>query len=1692
VQLVTNIGSSPYTTSYTSHSLVVAAVTYDYTVATATFTAHVYTDPNNSGADTQILSSQNLAGVTVNLLTGTGVATGQTATTDSSGNVSFTGLAAGSYEIQVVTPAGGTATQQTNLLTPTTLSAGGTANAIEGVYTPASFTAHVYTDVNGNGTEDTGDTSLGGVTVTLLDTTTGITVGSKTTDSSGNVTFTGLAPDSYQISVPGQAATTGDVVTQTSVTSTGAGTQTPLGTVVTLASGQTAAATEGLYVPGTFTAHVYTDANNNSTEDTGDTDLGGVTVTLLNTTTGTTVGSKTTDSSGNVTFTGLAPDSYQISVPGQAATTGDVVTQTSVTSTSGGMQTPLGTVVTLASGQTAAATEGVYTPPGGTATFTAHVYTDANGNGMKDGSDTDLSGVTVTLVDTTTGTTVGSQTTDSNGNVTFAGLAPDSYQISVPAQTATAGDVVTQTNVTSTGGGTQTPLSTVVTLASGQTAAATEGLYVPATINTHVYTDANGNSSQDGGDTNLAGVTVTLNGTPTGGSAITPQTLPTNGTGDVSFTGLAPGSYTVSVTNPATGDVTTQAYLVGSAQTLASGQTINAIDGLYVPATFTAHVYTDANGDSSQNGSDTNLAGVTVNLLDGSGNPTGRTAVTDASGNVSFGGLAPGSYEIAVVTPTGDGTTQTTNLQTPTVLASGGSASAIEGVFVPATFSTHVYTDANGDSSQNGSDTNLAGVTVNLLDGSGDPTGRTAVTDASGNVSFGGLAPGSYEIAVVTPAGDGTTQTTNLQTPTVLASGGSASAIEGVFVPATFSAHVYTDANGDSSQNGSDTNLAGVTVNLLDGSGNPTGRTAVTDASGNVSFGGLAPGSYEIAVVTPTGDGTTQTTNLQTPTVLASGGSASAIEGVYAPATFSAHVYTDANGDSSQNGSDTNLAGVTVNLLDGSGNPTGRTAVTDASGNVSFAGLAPGSYEIAVVTPTGDGTTQTTNLRTPTVLASGGSASAIEGVYVPATFSAHVYTDANGDSSQNGSDTNLAGVTVNLLDGSGNPTGRTAVTDASGNVSFAGLAPGSYEIAVVTPTGDGTTQTTNLRTPTVLASGGSASAVEGVYAPATFSAHVYTDANGDSSQNGSDTNLAGVTVNLLDGSGNPTGRTAVTDASGNVSFGGLAPGSYEIAVVTQTGDGTTQTTNLQTPTVLASGGSASAIEGVFVPATFSAHVYTDANGDSSQNGSDTNLAGVTVNLLDGSGNPTGRTAVTDTSGNVSFAGLAPGSYEIAVVTPGGDVTTQTTNLQTPTVLASGGSASAVEGVYAPATFNAHVYTDTNGTGTQNGIDPNLAGVTVKLLDGSGNPTGRTAVTDASGNVSFSGLAPGSYEIAVVTPGGSTVTQATNVQTPTTVASGGSAAAVEGLFVPATLSAHVYTDANGDGKQDTGDSNRAGVTVELLDGSGHPTGRTAVTDANGNVSFTGLPPGTYEIAVLKPDGSIVTQASNILAPITLAAGQTVQAIEGVDTTVIAIPTPTPAPNPEVPDGPKVANPLIIPAIGAPTEAPGDFNPLDRTAEARQLYVEGRNADGGPVPSWLTFDPTTMSFSGSPPTPLKKPLVMIVVIRDSKGNQTFHDVPIISGPSGDQTEFYAQLTSNKFKDAIKNGFAHSQQRHTDLVPRYLPGTIKRAAETPADPAARRFDGTLEGRSAFTTQLQAAGRMGKLATARALLDTWTRIDA
>ncbi len=154
--------------------------------------------------------------------------------------------------------------------------------------------------------------------------------------------------------------------------------------------------------------------------------------------------------------------------------------------------------------------------------------------------------------------------------------------------------------------------------------------------------------------------------------------------------------------------------------------------------------------------------------------------------------------------------------------------------------------------------------------------------------------------------------------------------------------------------------------------------------------------------------------------------------------------------------------------------------------------------------------------------------------------------------------------------------------------------------------------------------------------------------------------------------------------------------------------------------------------------------------------------------------------------------------------------------------------------------------------------------TLELLDSSGNVL-QTTTTNASGQYSFGQLAPGTYAIRELAPNGFYV----EVAFPGSV--GGTASDAEDIgqitlplatnatqynfFVapPASISGYAYLDQNDDGIFDSGETGISGVTIELTNAAGQPTGATTVTDANGYYQFAGVTPGTYGVTEIPPTG-----------------------------------------------------------------------------------------------------------------------------------------------------------------------------------------------------------------------------------------------
>ncbi len=266
-----------------------------------------------------------------------------------------------------------------------------------------------------------------------------------------------------------------------------------------------------------------------------------------------------------------------------------------------------------------------------------------------------------------------------------------------------------------------------------------------------------------------------------------------------------------------------------------------------------------------------------------SGSATTALAVgqTETSDVVTTTAAAGHQYNTATVTGTVTLTGSAPTNVSGTV--SAGDTVDYTGLVANGAISVTVYNDANDDGKLDNGETGDAGITVSLLNANGVATGVTAVTNSAGVVNFTNLAPGTYEVSLPTPAGDVVTQSTNMNTPLTVTSGGTVSAEEGLFKPGAIVITVYNDANDDGKFDNGDTGDAGITVSLLNASGVATGITAVTNSSGTAEFSNLVAGTYEVAVATPTGDVVTQTISINSALAVTAGGTVYAQEGLYKP-----------------------------------------------------------------------------------------------------------------------------------------------------------------------------------------------------------------------------------------------------------------------------------------------------------------------------------------------------------------------------------------------------------------------------------------------------------------------------------------------------------------------------------------------------------------------------------------------------------------------------------------------------------------------------------------------------------------------------------------------------------------------------------------------------------------------------------------
>ena len=716
-------------------------------------------------------------------------------------------------------------------------------------------------------------------------------------------------------------------------------------------------------------------------------------------------------------------------------------------------------------------------------------------------------------------------------------------------------------------------------------------------------------------------------------------------------------------------------------------------------------------------------------------------------------------------------------------------------------------------------------------------------------------------------------------------------------------------------------------------------------------------------------------------------------------------------------GIDKPFEGVTVRLLDANGNPVKDssgadiTATTDANGNYTFNRLPLGDYKVEVVPDhaTVDGEnvslsdyTQTYGyqtstkrseagkgkLTTPTIslTTSNANVSKVDfGFVKPASVGNYVWFDANKDGVQDADEVGVAGVTVTLTDGAGNPVidlggnpVKPVTTDANGKYEFTNLMPNvdrivanageeNYKVTFTVPAGysatksyaaaDGEKDSNGTESSVTLTEGQNDETVDfGLVADGTIGDTLFWDVdnNGGSEPSGADKPLAGVTVKLTytTPAGVEKTLTTVTDENGKYSFKDLAPGDYVVTVdkaslatvcpecTAQThapsGDLTAsegQELSLTSKVTLSPGamtnndqdwaftGSADTAikkaittpsaeeQGTFDFAPGKEITYTltlTNNGPSVATGvtaSDKLPAGVTFVSAEGDGSYNAETGKWDLS-NLTIAKDEVKTITITVRITGEGVGSLITNVATITHQDQYGdnptnneSSASFKGGY---NLGGTIYRDSDASYSKSDSEQRFKGVTVALLNEDGTPVldseGKpmTATTDEKGAYQFVGLAPASYRVVIVDPdkgdlAGLIPTQAYTGKGATQAAVTITDASVQGvdfgLVAPATIGDRVWNDKDGNGA-DNGEPGVPGVTVILKDANGVEVGRTT-TDANGNYRFTGLVPGTYTVDIEVPAGFNAATTS-----MTVTVGEGEENLD-VDFPLTVIPAPTPA-------------------------------------------------------------------------------------------------------------------------------------------------------------------------------------------------------
>jgi uncharacterized repeat protein (TIGR01451 family)/fimbrial isopeptide formation D2 family protein len=1078
----------------------------------------VYEDNNNNGNFETGLGESSISGVTITL-SGTddlGNSVLLTTTTTVTGFYAFDDLRPGTYTVIETQPTGyldgrdtaGTLGGDTTLndrIASITLPPGAASlNNNFGELRPASLSGRVYRDDDNNGSLDTGEPGISGVTITLTGTDdlgNPVTL-TTTTDASGVYTFTNLRPGTYTVS---ETQPSGYLDGAESVGSAGGSVSSNdvIGNV-TLSAGVAATGYNfGELLAARIAGFVYEDNNNDGVFDTTENGISGVTITLSGTDDlgNSVLLTTTTTITGFYAFDTLRPGTYTISETQPSGyldgrdTAGTLGGDTSVNDRIASIVLPSG-AASLNNNF------GELRP----ASLSGRVYRDDNNDGIPDAGEPGIGGVTITLTGTDDlGNSVLLTTTTSiTGFYTFDNLRPGTYTVS-ETQPAAYND---GTDRSGTAGGvlSNDQVSTIIVPGAGIDAVNYDFGERGTFVSGIVWIDTDRDETLDGGENGrLGSVTVTLSGTDLLGNSVL-LTTTTTITGFYIFDNLPAGNYVIEQTQPTGyGSSTPNTLSVNVPLTGLTDQNFGE-----TVSTLSGYVYVDSDNDGVFDAGESGIGGVTITLtgVDANGNAVTRTTLTQADGSYRFENLLTGTYTISETQPpiysdgsdsvgtiggTPVGSLSNDVIDTIALPAGADGINYNFGELADAGLGDRVWLDRNGDGVQEEGEPGIGDVQVYLdlnNDGVRDAGEPVTTTNALGQYFFSNLPGGTYTVRVVTttlPTGinqtydlDGATVTPHAATAP-LTTGATRTDVDfGYRGTASIGDRVWLDRDGDGVQETGEPGLSGVIVYLdLNGNGvrDADEPFAVTDATGNYLIDGLPAGTYTVRVVTttlPTGINQTYdldgvgTPGVVTGVTLTSGEARTNVDfGYRGTASIGDRVWNDANANGIQDAGETGVDGVVVALYDSTGALL-ITTTTDLNGNYLFDNLPAGTYTVGVgatpgrnISPRGAGSDpaldsdidRATRRSGPITLTAGEARTDIDiGLYQLAAVGSQVWLDRDLDGVREADESGIGGIEVRLLRSDGTVV-ATQTTDANGSFMFTDVEPGEYRIAFSVPSG---------------------------------------------------------------------------------------------------------------------------------------------------------------------------------------------------------------------------------------------------------------------------------------------------------------------------------------------------------------------------------------------------------------------------------------------------------------------------------------------------------------------------------------------------------------------------------------------------------------------------------------------------------------